>query len=293
MENMDGRPPPKNAVNGPAPDNADPPVTAATVDGIANPGGRCARLARSLRVLVVEDTSFNQTLIRRLLHRWGHRAAIAPNGRQAVDLLSTQSFDLVLMDVLMPEMNGFEATRAIRARERGTGRSIPIVAMTARAMQGDRERCLEAGMDDYISKPITPDELLAVINRLAPPSAPPSRQPPTPPAGRAAAKRQTLMEIFNNDQSFLREAAAMFLADYPPMLAQIRAALAAADAPALRRAAHALKGMTGHFQACRAAHAAGELEQMGRNGCLEKAPETFQVLCRQLDALKSQLLEIV
>jgi two-component system sensor histidine kinase/response regulator len=119
-----------------------------------------------LRILLAEDNRVNQTLATRLLAKHGHTVVIAGDGREALAALDRESFDLVLMDVQMPEMDGFEATAAIRFREQDTGAHIPIVAMTARAMSGDREKCITTGMDDYVSKPINPSELSAAIVRV-------------------------------------------------------------------------------------------------------------------------------
>jgi CheY-like chemotaxis protein len=119
--------------------------------------------AASLRILLAEDSPVNQRLASALLTKRGHHVAIAGNGREAIDLLERQPFDVVLMDVQMPEVDGLEATRAIRAREQGRGGHVPIVAMTAHAMPGDREKCLEAGMDRYLTKPIQPALLHAAI----------------------------------------------------------------------------------------------------------------------------------
>src|SRR5262249_38652655 len=116
-----------------------------------------------LRILVVEDSAANRKLTLAILEREGHTAVIAVNGRRAVELCARETFDLVLMDVQMPEMDGLEATAAIRASERATGRRVPIVAMTAHALHGDRETCLRAGMDDYIAKPIRRRDLLRAL----------------------------------------------------------------------------------------------------------------------------------
>jgi two-component system sensor histidine kinase/response regulator len=118
-----------------------------------------------LRVLVAEDNSVNQRLATRLLEKRGHRVTVMANGRQAVEALAKQTFDLVLMDIQMPEMDGFEATAAIREREKLNGTHIPIIALTAHAMKGDRERCLIAGMDGYLSKPIRPQELDEILEK--------------------------------------------------------------------------------------------------------------------------------
>jgi CheY-like chemotaxis protein len=117
------------------------------------------------RVLVVEDNVINQRVVTRMLEKRGFDVDVAANGRAAVDTLASEQYDLVLMDCQMPEMDGFEAAEAIRCAEAGTGRRIPIVALTANAMSGDRERCLDAGMDDYLSKPVRAEELYAAVER--------------------------------------------------------------------------------------------------------------------------------
>jgi two-component system, sensor histidine kinase and response regulator len=121
---------------------------------------------RSLRILIAEDNVVNQRLAMRLLEKRGHTATVVGNGREAVRALENDRFDLVLMDVEMPQMSGIEATAAIRSKELDTGDHIPIIATTAHAMKGDRERCLEAGMDDYVSKPIQAEQLFTTIDRL-------------------------------------------------------------------------------------------------------------------------------
>ena len=124
--------------------------------------------ARGLRILLAEDSIVNQKLAMALLQDRGHLVTLARNGSEAVAISASAPFDLILMDVQMPEMDGFEATTAIRERERGTGQRIPIVAMTAYALKGDRERCLTAGMDGYVAKPIRAQELFAAIGKLYP-----------------------------------------------------------------------------------------------------------------------------
>jgi CheY-like chemotaxis protein len=120
-----------------------------------------------LRILVAEDNRINQMVIVRMLEKDGHRVDVVGNGREALAALEGASYDLVLMDCQMPEMDGFEATSAIRATERPSGAHVTIVALTANAMEGDRERCLAAGMDDYLAKPITRHALVAVLGRIS------------------------------------------------------------------------------------------------------------------------------
>ena len=139
----------------------------------AKPARRSRRAARALRVLVAEDNPTNQKLVSVLLDQQGHHVTIVDNGRLAVERAAQEPFDIILMDVQMPEMSGLEATAAIREAERHTGRHIPIVALTARAMAGDREQCLAAGMDAYVSKPVRAEELFAAIDAIAGSPAPP------------------------------------------------------------------------------------------------------------------------
>jgi two-component system sensor histidine kinase/response regulator len=143
-------------------------LTAGPVEGksrSAEPAAR--RRSAGCRILLVEDNPVNQKLARYLLEKEGHLVVVASDGREALAALEREAFAVVLMDVQMPEMGGMEATAAIREREQGTGRHVPIVAMTAHAMQGDRERCLAAGMDAYLSKPIRREELLEIIRQWA------------------------------------------------------------------------------------------------------------------------------
>ena len=129
------------------------------------PPKSATKSTESLRVLVAEDNAVNQRLILRLLEKRGHHVTLAGNGREAVDAVARESFDLVFMDVQMPELDGFEATASIRLGERVTGGRLPIIALTAHAMKGDREKCLDGGMDDYLTKPIQPAELEALLER--------------------------------------------------------------------------------------------------------------------------------
>ena len=236
-----------------------------------------------LDILVAEDTPFNQKYIRRLLDSWHCRATIVGNGRQAVEALSHQGFDLVLMDVQMPEMDGFTATMRIRALEKQTGRHVPIIAMTAHAMRGDRERCLESGMDDYVPKPISSAALLEAIRRTLP--LPETKKQAAPEATVVASTSMdddramaALLNEFNNDRTLFKDIAEMFISDYPPMLEMILQAIDATDGPLLSRTAHSLKGMARNFQVDAAADLALRLEGLANQGQFAPALD----LCRQL-----------
>jgi two-component system, sensor histidine kinase and response regulator len=227
----------------------------------------------ALRLLLAEDNAVNQKLAMRLLEKQGHSVVIANNGREAVEALDRETFDAVLMDIQMPEMGGFEASAAIRAREGATGGHVPIIAMTAHAMKGDRERCLRAGMDGYISKPIHAKALIEALESLVSRGsdlALPVALPP-PPYEPAAFDREALLERVDGDVELLEELVAVFMDESPRLLAAARAALEQRDAPALERAAHSLKGSVGNFCAPSAAEAARRLESLSREGDLDGA----------------------
>jgi CheY-like chemotaxis protein/nitrogen-specific signal transduction histidine kinase/HPt (histidine-containing phosphotransfer) domain-containing protein len=248
--------------------------------------------SRSFRILVAEDTPFNQKFILRLLERWGHYAVIAENGREALEALSKDEFDLVLMDVQMPEMDGYDATRAIRESEKQTGRHIPIIAMTAHAIKGDRERCLKAGMDEYVSKPISSGMLLKTIEALLPEETKTSPASETVENDLPSFDKEALLNAFDHDWSFFKEAVDMFISDYPPMVNDLREALKAEDAVILRRTGHSLKGMVGNFQGEAAAQAAANLEEMGRKGEFSGKEEAFENLISELDKIEKALVNL-
>jgi CheY-like chemotaxis protein len=237
---------------------------------------------------VAEDTAFNQKFILRLLERWGHTAVLAEDGRKAVAAFTAGRFDIVFMDVQMPEVDGLEAARAIRRVEESRGGRTPIIAMTAHAIKGDRERCLAAGMDDYLPKPIDSEKLRRMINRLVPDAA-----GPVAPAGDAPARTADFLKAFENDWGFFKEVVQVFCADYPNHLAVLRGAAAAVDAPACMRAAHSLKGMLRNFQAEAAAERASVLEKMGRAGDMAGAGPLIDALVEDLDALEEELHRVL
>jgi CheY-like chemotaxis protein/HPt (histidine-containing phosphotransfer) domain-containing protein len=239
-----------------------------------------------LRVLVAEDTPFNQRFVMRLMERCGHAAVLAPDGRQAVAEFSRGAFDLVLMDVQMPEMDGLEAAAAIRDLEAG-GRRTPIIAMTAHAIPGYRERCLEAGMDDYVSKPIDAETLQKSIARLTEAAAPPAAGRTSQPE--ANSRLPDLLRAFDQDWEFMREVVEVFFGDYPQQLAALRRAAEAGDGPVFRRSAHSLKGMLLNFQAEAAAQKALHLEHRGQAGELDGVGDLIDELAADLKRVEEEL----
>jgi signal transduction histidine kinase/DNA-binding response OmpR family regulator len=239
---------------------------------------------RRLHVLLAEDNAVNQRLAASLLKRRGHKVTIAGNGREAVAAVSAQPFDVVLMDVQMPEMGGFEATAAIRALEidRRAAR-LPIVAMTAHAMKGDRERCLDAGMDEYLTKPLDPRHLCALVEQMAggAPAGDPRRELATMPT-------QVLARV-GGDRELLAEISRLFVDDAPRHLQNIREALDTRNGESLRRAAHGLKGAAANFEADGVVNAARALEEIGRTGEFEAHEAAWQALTWETDQLVSML----
>jgi CheY-like chemotaxis protein len=235
-------------------------------------------------VLVAEDTAFNQKFIIRLMEKWQYDYTIVENGRLALEALKSGSYDLVLMDVQMPDMDGIEATRSIRSLEKQTGGHVPIIAMTAHAIKGDREDCLEAGMDDYVSKPIDADKLHAIIEELQ--NARSSRQSAADLDNPVA---QGLIAAFDDDWDFFNEVVAIFQDDYPRHLETLRQARSSNDAEEFSRAAHSLKGMLRNFNAEAAAGTAHQLEQIGAGGGVPAEPDLIDQLEADLKALSDTL----
>ncbi|WP_437228697.1 response regulator [Planctomicrobium sp. SH661] len=208
---------------------------------------------RPLRILLAEDSLANRKLALGLLSRWGHQITVATTGREALDELKKGTFDLVLMDVQMPEMDGLTATRLIREEEAfGSGAHLPIIAMTAHAMKGDRERCLAAGMDDYVSKPIRPFDLASVLSHYGQPEETPAtsasvaKPSPTPEAAASAAESSiswsTLLGCVQQDEALARDVAEAYLQETPRLFRQLKNAVAARDPAKARIAAHTIKG---------------------------------------------------
>jgi CheY-like chemotaxis protein len=253
--------------------------------------------ARILNILVAEDHPVNQTLVAEILNDRGHSYSIANNGLEVLRMLEEQSFDAILMDGQMPVMDGYQATEEIRRREQSTGKHVRIIAVTAHAMQADREKCLAAGMDDYVSKPIDPDELL---ERLEAEQA--SAAVPMPPDAAVQAKTEGVLRAFNTDgalkrargkQALLQQMVQAFLKDLPGSLSDIDAAFAADDAYRLERTAHRLRGAAIMLGAERVAEAAEQLERSGSNEELDSAQEAIRELKERAAQLINELTEFI
>jgi two-component system, sensor histidine kinase and response regulator len=243
--------------------------------------------ARALHILVAEDHAVNQKLVTRLLEKRGHTVFLATNGKEALAASKTTPFDLILMDVQMPEMDGLEATRELRRRELITGKHCPIVAMTALAMKGDRERCLEAGMDDYLSKPIRPKELDAVLDSyVSMKSAAPA---PTATNIASAVNIEELMERLGDDRELLAELTEIFREDYPKQMQLAYDALADNDAAAVRRIGHALKGALANLGATNASKLALSVECMGKSGDLSTLEPALSELQHSMSKIVGRL----
>jgi PAS domain S-box-containing protein len=271
-------------------------------DVVGSPIARAAALARPtidasmaerlpLRILLAEDNAINQKVAIRTLERMGYRADVAANGIEVLDALERQPYDVVLMDMQMPEMDGLEATRRICKRWLPTRRPR-IIAMTANAMRGDREQCLDAGMDDYISKPVRIEDLLAALERCAAQPAEPTAAPDLPGLPDPLIDWHVLARLqadLGDDRAIVIEVLEMFLSDAPQQLDQMRRALAAAAAHDLRHAAHTLKSTSASIGAHALSECCRGIEELARDGALDNAA----VLVPRAEALFAQTTDVI
>jgi CheY-like chemotaxis protein/HPt (histidine-containing phosphotransfer) domain-containing protein len=255
---------------------------------------------RPLKVLVAEDNKVNQRLVLGILNGRGHEVTMVEDGKAAVAAARTGDFDVALLDVHMPELNGFEATAAIRAFEKETGRHLPIAAVTARALKGDREACLAAGMDGYLAKPIRSADLLDVIDRLAGATEAPAVAAPVPPPAASTPARppagsfdpEDVLARVEGNRDLLAELVAIFRDERPRLFANLRHSVEIGDARGVQEAAHAIKGTVGNFGARAASEAARALEVMGRDGVLTEAGAGVARLEREVDQLDRDLVRM-
>jgi CheY-like chemotaxis protein len=216
---------------------------------------------------------------------------VVENGRQALEALDRETVDLVLMDVQMPEMDGLEATAAIREKEKKTGSHVHIIALTAHAMKGDREKCLSAGTDDYLTKPIRTADLFAAIDRLknAKTDAPPSAAPLANETATDAFDIDAALERVEGDRDLLEEIVRIFSEQCPKTMSEIDSAIRAADLPRLERAAHSLKGSASNLCATGVTQSAAELEASARSGDLSRCREQIKALESEVEKLLREL----
>jgi len=254
---------------------------------------------RRLDILLAEDNAINQKLAMSLLENRGHHIVLARNGNEAVAAYASGTFDLILMDIQMPEMDGIEATRQIREKEQTGKRHIPIAAMTAHAMKGDREKCLAAGMDGYISKPIKAAELYEVIETLvgrstigdekSVPQIPEGVKTPSPEIFDLAAA----LEVVMGNRELFCEIGNLFIDTLPGYIAEIKSGIKNGDGRVVERAAHSLKGSVGNFGARRSYEAALKLEKLGEQESLAAMPAAMTLLEDELGPLVHELKRVL
>jgi two-component system, sensor histidine kinase and response regulator len=244
---------------------------------------------RSLRILLAEDNVVNQKLAVLLLERRGHSVTVVGNGKEALAAVQKQNFDACLMDIQMPELNGLEATGAIRSRENGTSRHLPIVAMTAHAIKGDREICLRSGMDAYLSKPVRADELFRTIEDLVAGSAPAS----------PVVSFSTIRDVRFDEREFLArmdgshevcvQIAETFLVECPKLMSALHGAVRRRNTSEIASSTHALKGAIANFSGCAAFQSVVQLEQLAKQADLQSAVEALKRLESEIEALLQAL----
>ncbi|GHU08468.1 hypothetical protein FACS1894158_17760 [Betaproteobacteria bacterium] len=257
------------------------------------------KASQAFHVLLVEDMAMNQMVATRMLQGFGHTVRVAQNGQEALDILGQESFDLVFMDVQMPVMDGLEAVARLREDERGhpERKYMPVIAMTARALQNDREKCLQAGMDAYVSKPLLIDDLAAVLdeitNRFELRSTPLEKN-----AGQEKHSglpqadvfdKELMNKVFGEDSGFIKQGMEIYMRDSPVLVGEIESALEHDNSNALTVSAHSLKGITSCYTKTELYQDCFELEQLGRSGSLMDKKETAQAL---LDGLKIRLRKL-
>jgi CheY-like chemotaxis protein len=242
------------------------------------------RSSRSLKVLVAEDNKFNQQVIQRMLERRGHKVRVVPNGRETLAALEQSPFDLLLLDVNMPEMDGFEVIRTIREREKTSGGHLRVIALTALSGKRDRERCIEAGMDDFLAKPVRAAEVYAALERVI----------ATHPIVAADAAESALIDpeiVLSGcagDSALLAEMIQLFEDESPQLLARVEAAMRSLDTEKLRTTAHSLRSLISAFSTS-AAESAEVLEQLAIERRAGQAGEPYKRLNDAIHNLRAAL----
>jgi CheY-like chemotaxis protein len=255
-------------------------------------------LKKQVRILVVEDNSTNRVVALTILNKLGFKADSVDDGQEAIERIQQYPYDLILMDCQMPEMDGYEATRHIRNQQTDVTRStVPIIAMTAHAMDGDREKCLKAGMDDFLVKPIKPDELAKMLNRWLSILVTDREPAAKPEAGLTEEKvfgydakdifdADDLLNRLMADKDSCRPIVAGFLADISTYVLALKNFLRSGDALSVQHQAHTIKGAAANVSCYRLKKAAHELEKAGKSGNLEKAAALLPGLEEQIALIR-------
>jgi len=250
-----------------------------------------------LRLLLAEDNIVNQKVALSMLKRLGYRADVVANGLEVLEALKRQSYDVVLMDVNMPELDGLEATRRIRQQEASAMAQPTIIAMTANVLQGDRETYLAAGMDDYVSKPVRVNELVKALKRcspISPQAASATMNSQNPVSIEPAVVDLTVLEEFQailgeEDLETVPELVRIFLEDSSNLLAEIQSAISDADAKTIERATHTFKSSARHLGAIELGKLCEALETVTKAGTLDQAPEQVAEIVAEYDRVKIEL----
>jgi len=259
-----------------------------TVRVEVSPGRQHAGVT-GLSILLAEDNPINQNVAIHMLQNMGHQVTVVDNGLEAVEFTDKQSFDMVLMDVQMPGMDGYEATSKIRMRERHTGRHMPIIAITAHAMKGVQEDCLAAGMDGYITKPMRAKDLYHAIASVTALVSPLKVDPAAEMADAEVFDRRALLERLSQRHDLVRKMVGLFRSERPRMMASLKEALASGNAQVLASAAHAMKGAIGNLGALQAYAEVREIEELARRNQLPEAAAVLTKLERDIGRFQDAL----
>jgi len=254
--------------------------------------GSSQELGRALRIILAESNEVSQVLVTHLLEKRGHQVTVVADGLEvlaAIQDAHSQDFDLVLLDLEMPCMNGLDTARALREIERKNGGRLPLIAMTAHPAPGEEEAVRAAGMQGYLAKPLRANSLCEIIHRVA---TPPDKAVKKEAPAAMIFDKPTFLSRLEGDESLCNEIIEMFLHECPKLLEGVRQATAQHDATRLERAAHALKGTVGDIAAPQAFDAARTLEQMAREGSIDDAPAALANLEGALERLKDELAHL-
>jgi CheY-like chemotaxis protein len=240
-----------------------------------------------LNILLVEDNEINQKLLIRILEKWGHTVVLACNGKEALSVLEERQFNVVLMDVQMPEMDGFEATALIREKEKKTGSHVPIVAMTAHATEGYYEKCINAGMDAYVSKPIQSKKLLEVIDNLSQKYYQGKIEETKEQTAVTVFNKKAALERVEGDRDFLRELIRLFFDNTPAQLENIRKAIHNKDDETIELLSHTLKGAASYLSADSIEKTTSQIEVAAKEKDFQQAFVCYENLENEFEKFKS------